>query len=42
MNEEQIIEAIQKFFGDTSRTREETKDGLEAVKEHIELLLEAL
>jgi hypothetical protein len=34
--------ALDKFFGDTSRSRAETRDGLESLLEQIKLMLEAL
>ncbi|MDD2609378.1 MAG: hypothetical protein PHX60_06725 [Giesbergeria sp.] len=37
-----MIDAIQSFFGDNSQTREETINGLERAKSHIDLLLETL
>lgn len=41
--EEEIIEMIDRFFGDTkSRTLEETAEGLANIYEHISLLLEAI
>lgn len=42
MTKEDLLEAIQKFFGDKSRSREETKDGLEEAIAEIEMFLEAL
>lgn len=38
----ELIEAIRRFFSDTSRTREETKDGLLEARDEIDMLLEAL
>lgn len=34
--------AITDFFGDTSRSPEQTKEGLQGLRDHIETLLEAL
>lgn len=34
--------AITDYFGDTSNTPEETKEGLQGLRDHIETLLEAL
>lgn len=34
--------AIMEFFGDTSRTAEETKEGLVGLRDHITTLIEAL
>lgn len=42
MSEEELIAAIQKFFGDTSRDPEETRKGLEAAQSQIEVFLETL
>jgi hypothetical protein len=42
MNEQQLKDAIQKFFGDRSRSREATREGLEAARDEIEMLLESL
>ncbi|MBP8202387.1 MAG: hypothetical protein KAX70_00580 [Pseudomonas sp.] len=39
---DQIEEAITKYFGDTSRSPEETRNGLTGLRDHIETLLEAL
>lgn len=42
MTETQLKEAIQDFYGDTSRSREATKEGLEKALDVIELLIESL
>lgn len=38
----QLKAAIQEFFGDTSRSPEETRDGLEEAAADIETLLDVL
>lgn len=42
MTEEELKEAVDKFFQDTSRSREDTREALEAVVNHIEMLIETL
>ena len=42
MNEQQLMEAIQRYFGDKSRSREATREGLEAARDEIEMLIETL
>lgn len=42
MDEENILEALRAYYADTSRSQEDTKKGLEAFAEEIELLLNAL
>ncbi len=42
MNEQQLKDAIQKYFADTSRSPEATREGLEAARDEIEMLLETL
>lgn len=39
---EQVIEAVRAFYGDTTRSREATRDGLEEVRDEIETLIESL
>lgn len=39
---DKVLEAIRAYFSDTTRSQEETKDGLETFAEEIELLLNAL
>ena len=42
MNYEELKQALMTFFGDTSRSAEETKDGLESLRDEIEMLIETL
>lgn len=42
MHVNDVLEAVNKFFGDTSRTQEETAEGLEQVASHIEFMLDTL
>jgi len=42
MDKHELIAAIQKFFGDTTRTSEETREGLEAARDEIDMLLDTL
>lgn len=42
MNKQKLIEDIQQFYGDTSRSREETRDVLEELRDQIDLLIESL
>lgn len=42
MSIEEILEAIQAYYGDTSRSREETREGLDEVAGELETLLETL
>lgn len=42
MDIEELKEAINKFFGDTSRSRSETKEGLEEASDHIQTMLDTL
>jgi len=39
---EQAEKAINNFFGDTSKEPQETKEGLQGLRDHIETLLETL
>ncbi|MDG9784667.1 hypothetical protein [Metapseudomonas otitidis] len=39
---EQIVETIKEFYGDTSRSREETREALEEVRDELEILIESL
>lgn len=39
---DEIKEAIRKFYGDTSRTREETRDELEALRDELDTLIDTL
>lgn len=42
MSKDELIAAIQKFFGDTSRSPEETRDGLEEARDQIDTFLDTL
>ena len=42
MSYEDLMAALMSFFGDTSRSAEETKDGLLALRDEIDMLLETL
>lgn len=42
MEYEEMKEAVDKFFGDTSRTQQETRDGLEELIEEIRFLISTL
>jgi hypothetical protein len=42
MSKEQLMEALRKFYSNTSLERSETRDGLEEAREEIETLLETL
>lgn len=42
MSYEDLKKAVMDYYGDTSRSREDTKDGLENIIEEIELLVESL
>lgn len=39
---ERAEQAINNYFGDTSRTPAETKEGLQGLRDHIETLIDAL
>ena len=42
MTEQELKAAIQKFYSDQSRSREQTKEGLEDALDEIEMLIETL
>lgn len=42
MPENPITEAIQRFFGDTSRSQEEALEGLLAAQDELQALIETL
>lgn len=42
MTIETLKDAVQDFYSDTSRPREDTKAGLEEVRDEIETLIESL
>ena len=42
MSYERLKQALMDFFSDTSRSVEETKDGLESLREEIDQLLETM
>lgn len=39
---EQVLQKLQDFYGDTGRSREQTKEDLEDIAGHIEVLIESL
>ncbi|CDQ10603.1 conserved protein of unknown function [Acidithiobacillus ferrivorans] len=42
MSEQDVLDAIRKYFSDTSRPQEETKGGLQGFIEEIEILIDSL
>lgn len=42
MTDQELIDAINRYFGDTKRSREETRDGLKVAREEIDSLIELL
>lgn len=40
--EQELIDHIQKFYGDTSRSRAQTREGLENASEMIDTLIDTL
>lgn len=42
MSKDQMLKAIDQYFSDTSRSVEETKDGLEEARDTIEMLLQTM
>lgn len=42
MDLQELKEALNKFFGDKSRTRQQTADGLIELRDEIDIMLEAL
>lgn len=42
MSPEDLIDAIDEFFGDTSRSPSETREGLERASAHAQLLISTL
>lgn len=42
MTLDQVRDAVQRFYGDTSRTRAETKEGLEELLSDIETMIDSL
>ncbi|MHB1642043.1 MAG: hypothetical protein ACYCS8_05210 [Acidithiobacillus sp.] len=42
MSEQDVLDAIRKYFYDTSRPQEETKEGLQGFVEEIEVLIDSL
>ncbi len=42
MTLEQVKDAIQRYYSDTSRSRSQTRDGLEELASDIEVLLDSL
>ena len=39
---QEVIDGIKEFFGDTSRSREETREALEEVRDELDGLIESL
>lgn len=42
MDQAELIAAIQKFFGDTARSPQETREGLEAARDEIEMFIDSI
>ena len=42
MTKDQLLEAVRDFYGDQSRSREETRDALAEIGDEIEILVESL
>ncbi|BAO58553.1 hypothetical protein FDH89_gp09 [Pseudomonas phage phiR18] len=42
MTKDELMEAVRGFYGDTSRSREETRELLEEVRDEIDILIESL
>lgn len=42
MEYEDLKTAVMDYYSDTSRTREDTKDGLEAIIEEVRMLIDTL
>jgi len=42
MTDQELIDAINRYFGDTRRSREETREGLQAAREEVDSLIELL
>ncbi|WP_434642700.1 hypothetical protein [Achromobacter piechaudii] len=42
MSIEEIKSAVQRYYSDTSRTRQKTRDGLEEIASDVEMLLDTL
>lgn len=42
MTLDSVKQSIQDFFGDTSRSRSETREGLEELRDEVDTLLESL
>lgn len=42
MTTQDLLDAIQRFYADKSRSREETLEGLEETRDHLELLIDSL
>lgn len=42
MTKEAVIDAIRKYFGDTTRSAEETRDGLRDIAEEAESLADTI
>lgn len=42
MSYEQLLEHVRSFYGDTSRSQEETRDRLEDLLDEVKLLIDSL
>lgn len=42
MTQQELINAVQEFFSDKSRSPQETREGLEAAAAEIEILIDSL
>lgn len=42
MTTQELMDALARFYGDKSRTREETREGLEEVRDQLDLLIDSL
>lgn len=42
MSTQELMDAIQQYYGDKSRSREETREGLEEVRDMMDLLIDSL
>ena len=42
MNENEVLEVIERYFSDRSRTPRETADGLWSIKEDVDMKIQAI
>ena len=42
MNVQDVMKAVDEFFGDRSRPAHETRDGLEEISAHVESMIDSL